>query len=230
MDNQPLVVMKQVSRNFVTPDGEVSALAGIDLVVNRGEFLAIRGSSGSGKSTLLSILGLLDKPSTGIYTLQGFQVGNLSSAEQTTMRAHGIGFVFQSFFLIDHLTVLDNVALPLMVQRIPLGLRHQRAIEALAQVGLTHRREAWPRTLSGGEAQRVAVARALVHDPEILLCDEPTGNLDAENTKSVLNLLEQVNRLGRTVVLVTHEENVAQRTQRQITLSAGRLTSDSCVL
>ncbi|MDX6738309.1 ABC transporter ATP-binding protein [Actinocorallia sp. A-T 12471] len=191
--------------------------------VGAGELVAIIGPSGSGKSTLLNILGLLDRPSSGSYLLRGSDTAHLAERERTRVRAQSIGFVFQAFHLVAHKTAWANVALPLLYTRVPHRDRRRRAEEQLHRVGLGHRLDAYPATLSGGEKQRVAIARATVHGPSMLLCDEPTGNLDSETSATVMDLLDRMAGDGLAVVVVTHDPAVAARADRVLRVRDGRL-------
>jgi putative ABC transport system ATP-binding protein len=205
--------------------GEVVALDRLDLLIYRGESLAVMGPSGSGKSTLLGILGLLDRPTRGEYVLDGIPVSSLGDRELSRIRNRSIGFVFQAFHLIPQLSVVENVETPLLYGSWPAPQWRDRAMECLRRVGLTHRAHHRPAELSGGEAQRAAVARALVTEPRMLLADEPTGNLDSATGEEIAELLASLHREGRTVVVVTHNEPLARRAQRLIRLRDGRVES-----
>ena len=212
--------LRQIRRQFGT-DPAVHALAGVDLVLRRGDWLSITGPSGAGKSTLLNIIGCLDRPTSGDYLVDGVNTSTLTDKERTGLRAHRIGFVFQSFHLLPYRTVLENVMLAEVYRQQPFRGRRERAMAAIERVGLGHRAEFLPLKLSGGERQRVAIARALVGEPSLLLCDEPTGNLDTKSSASVLDLLEKLNREGLTLVVVTHDEAVASRAFRRISIVDG---------
>ena len=218
-----MIELASVSRTFQVGGEEVHALADIDLTVAAGEHLAIIGPSGSGKSTLLNILGLLDRPTIGTYRLDGDDVSALTDGERTRLRREAIGFVFQFFHLVPRLTAVDNVALPMVFAGIPRGERQARAAAALEQMGLAGRAAHRPDQLSGGERQRVAIARATVMGPRLLLADEPTGNLDSTAGRQVLDLLEGMNRDGLTLVVITHDPEIAGRAHRHITLRDGRI-------
>lgn len=208
--SDPVVALERVSRVFeATPP--VHALREVSLEVRRGEHVAIEGPSGSGKSTLLHVLGCLDRPTSGTYRLDGIDVGGLTDAERTGLRGRRIGFVFQSFHLMGHRTVRENVEAAGLYDGTPRRERAERAVAALERVGLGHRIDFTPRRLSGGECQRVAIARALLSEPSLLLADEPSGNLDTANTEAVLDLLEQLCADGLTLLVVTHDEAVSQR-------------------
>ena len=202
----------------------VWALRRVDLAVEAGEYVAIVGPSGSGKSTLLNVLGLLDRPSAGVYELDGRDVAHLSERERAWLRAHRLGFVFQSFHLLAHRTALENVMFGGMYQGLPKRERRRRAVASLERVGMLHRATFRPDHLSGGERQRVAVARALAVQPSILLCDEPTGNLDSASTASLLDLFDDLVAGGLTMCTITHDSDVATRAQRQVRIVDGRLT------
>ncbi len=219
----PVIRLSQVSRVFPsTPP--VHALHEVDLEIAHGEYLAIVGPSGSGKSTLLNVLGLLDRPTAGSYQLDGRDVGSLDDAERAGLRAERLGFVFQSFHLIGHRSALENVMFGGMYQGVRRQERRRRAIDALGRVGMLHRADFRPDRLSGGERQRVAVARALAVQPSILLCDEPTGNLDSVTTASMLELFDSLVMDGLTVCVITHDSYVAGRADRRVRIIDGQLT------
>ena len=212
-----------VGKTYRRPGGDVVALREVDLRVDDGDCVAVTGPSGSGKSTLLSILGCLDRPTDGDYRLDGLPVATLDDVELSRMRNRSIGFVFQSFHLIPQLTVAENVETPLLYAGLPADTWRERALRVLDRVGLRHRASHRPSELSGGEAQRTAIARALVLEPRLVLADEPTGNLDTATGEEIASLLQELNREGRTLVLVTHNEALAARANRQVRLRDGRL-------
>ena len=219
-----MIRTENLSKRYDLSGDSLEALHGVTLHIRQGEYAAIVGPSGSGKSTLMNILGCLDAPTSGSYRLHGRDVSTLSPAELARVRGEEIGFVFQGFQLLPRLTAVENVALPLLLCGMPVARRLERASGLLRQVGLGDRLHHRPSQLSGGQQQRVAIARALARDPAVLLADEPTGNLDAAATGEVLALLEALNRQGRTVVLITHDGQVARRAGRQLCISGGRLT------
>ena len=201
-------------------------LKGINLDIAEGEFVSIMGASGSGKSTLLNILGLLDNPTSGSYELLGTEVANLKEKERTKFRKGNIGFVFQSFNLIDELNVYENIELPLRYLDIPASERKARVTEMMKRMNISHRAKHFPQQLSGGQQQRVAIARAVVSNPKLILADEPTGNLDSKNGKEVMDLLKELNQEGTTIVMVTHSQKDAAQAQRTIDLFDGQIVSD----
>jgi putative ABC transport system ATP-binding protein len=221
----PAVELCDVGRRFGS-DPPVIALRGVSLTLWHGSSVAIVGPSGSGKSTLLNVLGCLDRPTSGSYRFDGIDVGGLSDGQRAALRAHGIGFVFQTFNLLAHRTVLENVMLAEVYRGEPRDGRAERAMTALERVGMTHRARFLPTRLSGGEQQRVAIARALLGDPSLLLCDEPTGNLDSGNTHSVLALFDELREDGLTLAIVTHEDDVAAHAQRRVRMTDGQLTEE----
>jgi putative ABC transport system ATP-binding protein len=221
--SMPLIHMEAVKKVFVTDEVETHALEGIDLDIQRGEYISISGPSGCGKSTLLAILGLLDSPSAGAYVLNGRPVQDLKLSERARIRNREIGFVFQAFNLIGDLTVYENVELPLTYRGMGSAERKRRTQEALERVGMAHRMKHYPAQLSGGQQQRVAVARALAGDPSILLADEPTGNLDSVNGEAVMDLLTELHKGGATICMVTHDPRYARYADRSIDLFDGRI-------
>jgi ABC-type lipoprotein export system ATPase subunit len=221
----PMVRLAGIARRYGTV-APVVALRGIDLEVHAGEWVAVVGASGSGKTTLLNIIGCLDRQSDGTYWLDGIDVAALSDGQRAGLRSRRIGFIFQSFHLLAHRTVLENVMLAEAYARRPRSGRADRARAALAAVGLDDRTDFLPTRLSGGERQRVAIARALLNHPELLLCDEPTGNLDSVTTGAILELLGGLHREGLTIVTITHDAGVAGRAQRQVRIADGQIVGD----
>lgn len=221
-----LISITELRKIYRMGEIEVRALDGVDLEVDAGDYLAIMGPSGSGKSTLMNLIGCLDTPTDGEYILNGHPVSGLDDSELAHIRNQEIGFVFQTFNLLNRATALANVELPLIYARMPAAKRRQRALEALERVGLGDRVKHQPNELSGGQRQRVAVARALVNRPSILLADEPTGNLDSKTSEEIMALFDQLNESGNTIVLVTHEEDIADHANRTIRLLDGRVISD----
>ena len=222
-----MIQLENIKKVFRTEEVETIALAGITIKVEEGEFVAIMGPSGCGKSTLLNILGLLDNPTEGTYNLAGTEVGSLKEGERTTVRKGQVGFVFQSFNLIDELNVEQNVELPLKYLGVPKKERQERVVEMLRRMGISHRAKHYPNQLSGGQQQRVAIARAVVTKPKLILADEPTGNLDSKNGYEVMELLRQLNNEGTTIVMVTHSQRDASVAERTINLLDGRVVEDS---
>jgi len=222
----PILRVEKLTRTYRMGGETVAALAGIDLAIDQNEYVAIMGPSGSGKSTLMNILGCLDTPTSGDYWLNGQQVSKMSDFELARVRNKEIGFVFQTFNLLARATALKNVELPLVYAGVRAKERHQRAAEALERVGLAARMDHKPNELSGGQRQRVAVARALVTRPSLLLADEPTGNLDSKTGAEVLRMFEQLYEGGQTIVVVTHDSDVAAHAQRRIVLRDGAIASD----
>ncbi len=222
----PVLELTDVTKVYGEGDAQVRALDGVSLTVESGDYIAIMGASGSGKSTLMNIIGALDTVTDGTYRLDGIDVASLNDDALSIVRNRKVGFVFQSFNLIPRTTAIANVELPLMYRGVRRGERKRRAQEALTAVGLVDRMGHRPNELSGGQQQRVAFARALVTEPALLLADEPTGNLDSRSTKDVLALLDGIHALGRTIVLITHEDEVAAHAKRVITLMDGRVTED----
>ena len=224
----PVAELREVRKSYLKPDGTVmvEALRGVDLMIRKGEYVAIMGSSGSGKSTLMNLLGCLDRPTRGQYLLDDKSVGDMPDEELSQYRGRKIGFVFQAFNLIPELTIDQNVAVPLFYQRLPKKERLSRACEMLAGVGLGDRLDHRPRELSGGQQQRVAIARALVTRPVVLMADEPTGNLDSTTGNAILDLFESLHRQGMTIIMVTHDDSVADRCQRVVRLKDGVVEFD----
>lgn len=222
-----MIKINDLKKVFRTSEIETSALNGVNIEVKDGEFVAIMGPSGCGKSTLLNIIGLLDNPTSGSYEIDGKEVSGLKENERTSLRKGNIGFVFQSFNLIDELTVAQNVELPLTYLNIPSSKRKELVKEVLERVNLSHRAKHYPAQLSGGQQQRLAIARAVVTNPKILLADEPTGNLDSTNGKEVMELLNELNRGGTTIVMVTHSSHDASFADRTINLFDGSVVAET---
>jgi putative ABC transport system ATP-binding protein len=218
--------MESVGKVFLTEEVETHALSNVHLEINSGEYVAIAGPSGCGKTTLLSILGLLDSPSDGTYTLNDQPVAGLTAAQRAHIRNREIGFIFQAFNLIGDLTVKENVELPLTYRGMPSAERNKRVTDALERVGMGHRVSHYPAQLSGGQQQRVAVARAIAGTPSVLLADEPTGNLDSTNGEQVMGLLQELHREGATIVMVTHDPRYAEHAQRSIHMFDGQVVRD----
>jgi putative ABC transport system ATP-binding protein len=223
----PLILLENVARHYVMGTEVVKALDGVTLTIDAGEYLAIMGPSGSGKSTLMNIIGCLDTPTGGRYVLNGQEVHAASDDELARVRNREIGFVFQTFNLLPRADAIHNVELPLIYGGVGARERRRRAVEALAAVGLADRMTHEPNELSGGQRQRVAIARAIVNEPSIILADEPTGNLDSRTSYEILEVLERLWRSGRTLILVTHEPDIAQSAQRIVRLLDGRVESDA---
>ena len=225
--SDPLIVVEDLMKIYVTGDVEVRALAGVSLSIESGEFVAIMGSSGSGKSTLMNILGCLDRPTSGRYVLAGQEVSRMDRDELAEVRNEVLGFVFQNFNLLARTSALENVELPLVYQGVGGSERERRATRALERVGLGERLDHTPAQLSGGQQQRVAIARALVADPKVILADEPTGNLDSRTSVEVMALFQELGRQGITIVLVTHEPDIAEYATRVIVVKDGRILTDA---
>ncbi len=225
----PLVEVQDLRKNYQLGEMEVHALRGVSVRIHRGDFVAIMGASGSGKSTFMNILGCLDKPTSGRYLLEGIDVSVLTKKELARIRNQKIGFVFQGFNLLGRTTALENTELPMLYSRTNKNDRDRRAREALAQVGLADRADHFPSQLSGGQQQRVAIARGLVNQPRILLADEPTGNLDSRTSVEVMEIFQKLNADGLTIVLVTHEPDIAQFAKREIVFRDGQIRRDDVV-
>ena len=223
---ESLIVLEGIKKVFYTDEVETHALSDIHLEIRKGEYLAIAGPSGCGKTTLLSILGLLDSPTDGSYTLNGQPVSRLTAAERARVRNRQIGFIFQAFNLIGDLTVYENVELPLTYRGMPAEERRSRVQSALERVGMSHRMKHFPAQLSGGQQQRVAVARAVAGDPAILLADEPTGNLDSTNGEAVMELLRELHQGGATICMVTHDARYARHAERSVHLFDGKVVEE----
>jgi putative ABC transport system ATP-binding protein len=225
-----VIRVEDVHKFYDLGENKVHALRGINVEIKRGEFVAVMGASGSGKSTFMNILGCLDKPSSGRYLLEGTDVSSRSKRELATIRNKRIGFVFQGFNLLARTTALENVELPTLYARIPKEEREKRAKEALQLVGLGDRIDHFPSQLSGGQQQRVAIARGLVNKPSILLADEPTGNLDSKTSVEIMDIFQQLNDQGLTIVLVTHEPDIAEFAKRQLVFRDGKVRKDDQVM
>ena len=221
-----MLKVENLRKSFFTEEIETIALNGVSFEVKEGEFVAVMGPSGCGKSTLLNILGLLDNPTGGSYSLLGQEVGGLKEKDRTMFRKGNIGFVFQSFNLIDGLTVSENVELPLIYMGVKSSERKERVAKILDKMNISHRSEHFPQQLSGGQQQRVAIARALVSNPKLILADEPTGNLDSKNGQDVMNLLKELNQEGTTIIMVTHSQHDAAFATRTICLFDGKIVTD----
>ena len=224
--NQTVIDIQGITKTYVNGKLSVPVLHGIDVVVNKGEFVSIMGPSGSGKSTFMNILGCLDRPTTGSYRLNGDEVATLSDDELAYVRNKQIGFVFQSFNLLTKLTALENVALPMIYAGVNKKMRIERATQLLQSVGLGERMDHLPSELSGGQRQRVAIARALANNPAIIMADEPTGNLDSKSTIDVMNIFRGLHDEGRTILLVTHEPDIATYASRNVVLKDGIIVED----
>ena len=221
-----MITLKNIKKIFKTDEVETWALQNVSLEVKKGEFVAIMGPSGCGKSTLLNILGLLDTPTEGTYMLEGKDVSRMSEDDRTDLRKGRLGFVFQSFNLIDELCVSENVELPLLYMNCPKKERRERVAEVVERVAMTHRAQHFPSQLSGGQQQRVAIARAVISHPTIILADEPTGNLDSKHGKEVMELLKELHREGTTIIMVTHSQRDANYAERIINLFDGSIVSE----
>ena len=223
----PVIQLQNVYRTYEMGDQTLNALDGVDLEISRNEYIAIVGASGSGKSTMMNIIGCLDKVTSGDYSLNGTNVGDMSEVDLAKARNREIGFVFQSFNLLTRASALKNVMQPLVYRQIPRAERKRIATEALEHVGLGDRLDSRPNQLSGGQRQRVAIARALVGQPAILLADEPTGNLDSKTSQEIMALIDQLHQKGQTIIMVTHEPSIAAHCERVIDLADGKIDSDT---
>ncbi|MDE0003559.1 MAG: ABC transporter ATP-binding protein [Rhodospirillaceae bacterium] len=221
-----MIELQQVSRHFQVGDQTVHALDHVDLTIESGEFISIMGPSGSGKSTLLNILGLLDRPTLGSYRLNGTDVAKLDDSRLADQRQQNIGFVFQSFHLVPRLNALENVELPMVLAGVPMASRRERARQVLQSMGLGERLDHRPDQLSGGERQRVAIGRAIVMNPKVLLADEPTGNLDSQSSKEVIDILHRLNRDGLSLLVVTHDPEIGGQARRRLAMRDGRIIRD----
>lgn len=226
MDSNPLIYVEGITKVYTMGKERVFALNGVNLSIRKGEYVALMGPSGSGKSTLMNILGCLDTPSSGKYILNGIDVSEMDDDRLADIRNHEIGFVFQTFNLMPRLTAIENVALPLIYAGIKKSQREEKAKECLQAVGLEERMSHKPSELSGGQRQRVAIARALVNDPSLILADEPTGNLDTRTSEDIMILFEKIHQTGNTVVLITHEEDIARRAHRMVRFRDGVVEKD----
>lgn len=227
LEARPVIQLDHIHKTYTMGDVNVHALRGVSLTIREGEFVAIMGASGSGKSTTMNILGCLDRPTRGTYILDGEDVSEMSKDERADIRCQKIGFVFQGFNLLSRTSALENVELPMLYAGVETSARNQRALAALAAVGLAGREQNHPNQLSGGQQQRVAVARALVNDPALILADEPTGNLDSRTSVEVMEIFQRLNReRGITLVLVTHEPDIAQYAQRVVVFKDGKISKD----
>ncbi len=224
-----MIEMHDLTKVYRTTNVETTALNNVNIEINEGEFIAVMGPSGCGKSTLLNIAGMLDSPTSGSYSFAGENVAGYPEAQLASVRKKNIGFIFQSFNLVDELTVAENVMLPLLYQKVPAKQRDERVQAVLERINIAHRGDHRPQQLSGGQQQRVAVARAVVTNPKLILADEPTGNLDSVNGEEVLDLLNQLNRDGTTIVMVTHDQSHADHASRVIHMLDGRVLSENVV-
>lgn len=226
--SEPLVKVENLTKTYAMGDVEVHALRGVDLQINKGEFIAIMGASGSGKTTLMNLIGCLDKPTSGTYSLDGVDVHTIEEDELAHLRNQKIGYVFQSFYLLPRTTALENVELPLLYRtKLSHHERKEMTLKAMRSVSMEDRAHHFPNQLSGGQQQRVAIARAIVNEPVILLADEPTGNLDSRTSVEVMAVFQELHKIGITIILVTHEHDISQYSQRIITFKDGKIRFDS---
>jgi len=218
-----LINLSKITKDYITEDITTNVLKGISLLVNKGDFIAITGRSGSGKSTLMNIIGVLDTPTSGTYILNGVDISKMEEDELAFVRNKEIGFVFQSFNLLNRASALENVILPSIYAGLKPSERHERAVKMLKDLGLSDKMNNRPNQLSGGQQQRVAIARALMNNPELILADEPTGNLDTKSGQDVMNILKELNNEGKTIVLITHEADIAKHAKKVIHIEDGKL-------
>lgn len=222
-----MITLKNIRKTYKTLQAETVALDSISLSIKDGDFIAIMGKSGCGKSTLLNILGMMDKADSGSFEFNKNEISKLSESKMSDFRVKNIGYIFQEFYLIDELSVYENIALPLIYRKVANSEIKEKVKQVLSKMGLEHRKNNLAKEISGGEAQRTAIARSLIYNPALILADEPTGNLDSENSEIVMNTLKNLNQEGHTIVLVTHENDIASFAKRQIRLSDGKIISDS---
>ena len=222
-----IIKLENIKRDFKVGDETVHALRGVSFTIYEGEFVTIMGTSGSGKSTLLNTLGCLDTPTSGEYYLNGIEVSRYTEAQRTKLRKGIIGFVFQSFNLIDELNVYENIELPLLYMGVSATERKKKVQEAMERMAIVHREKHFPQQLSGGQQQRVAIARAVVANPKLILADEPTGNLDSKSTIEIMNILKDLHESGRTVIIITHDDEIANQVDRVVRIMDGKIVSDS---
>jgi putative ABC transport system ATP-binding protein len=222
-----MITLKNIRKTYKTLQSETVALDSISLSIKDGDFIAIMGKSGCGKSTLLNILGMMDKADSGSFEFNKNEISKLSESKMSDFRVKNIGYIFQEFYLIDELSVYENIALPLIYRKVASSEIKEKVKQVLSKMGLEHRKNNLAKEISGGEAQRTAIARSLIYNPALILADEPTGNLDSENSEIVMNTLKNLNKEGHTIVLVTHENDIASFAKRQIRLSDGKIISDS---
>ena len=226
--NKTIIEFKNIVKTYGVGDAKTNALNGVNLSIKEGEFVAIMGASGSGKSTAMNMIGCLDKPSSGEYLFNGINVENLNRNQMALLRRNFLGFVFQSFNLLGRTSALENVELPLVYRKIPIKQRKEMALEALTKVGLQSVVKNTPAQLSGGQQQRVAIARALINNPKIIMADEPTGNLDSKSGKEIIALFHQLHNEGHTIILVTHDMELAKQAERIIIIKDGKITQNQC--
>jgi putative ABC transport system ATP-binding protein len=225
---KPVLELKNIVKTYTSGNTTFNALDGVSVCINQGEFVSITGPSGSGKSTLMHIVGLLDNPTSGQVLLEGQDISHFNEEELAKTRNITLGFVFQQFNLLAKTSATENVSLPLLYSKVPKSERHPKSIEMLKKVGLGDKLKNTPAQLSGGQQQRVAIARALINDPKIIMADEPTGNLDSKSGKEIMNIFHQLHRENRTIILVTHDMELAKQAQRIIIIKDGKITSNPC--